>query len=135
MVEIKMGEASGRRSEEALRVGTYPNLPRVLLGGVLLGLALVSSVLALLSAALPLSASAAPRVSWRFESGPKSVCVWNSGSPADGGLLCPRGYGAYQGVCEDGSSGRLLVKGRGTGWLCAPRSDGAASRVSMMCCR
>ena len=135
MFEMTVDEASGKHTIKASDARARLNLPRVLLGGVLLGLALVSSAMALLSAALPLNAAAAPRVSWRFEIGPQSSCVWNSASPADGALLCPQGYGAYQGVCEDGLSGQLLVTGRGTGWFCAPRSSVAASRVSMMCCR
>ena len=111
------------------------NIPRALLAGVLLGLALVSSATALLAVAIPLGASAMPRVAWRFESGPQSVCVYTSGSPADGALLCPKDHGAFGGRCEDGSPGRLLVKGRGTGWVCAPRADGAPSYMSMLCCR
>lgn len=136
MFEAKAVEESGRIPGDKSRARRVRlNIPRILLGGVLLGLALMSSAMALLAAALPLSSSYAPRVAWKFESGPQSVCIWNSGSPSDGALLCPRDYGAFGGRCEDGSSGLLLIKGRGTGWSCAPRADGAPSRVSMLCCR
>lgn len=135
MVETRSVEASGWTLDDAPSVKARIDFPRVLLGGVLLGLALVSSAWALLAAAIPLRASPSPGVAWRFESGPQSTCVWNSASPPDGALLCPQDYGAFGGRCEDGSSGLLLVKGRGTGWFCAPRSDGVPSRVSMLCCR
>lgn len=135
MVEAKAAAASGWISNGVLNTKARLDFPRILLGGVLLGLALVSSAWALLAVAIPLRALASPGVAWRFETGPQSSCTWKSGSPADGALLCPQDYGAFGGRCEDGSPGLLLVKGRGTGWLCAPRSNGAPSRVSMLCCR